>query len=133
MGTHKGNSWSWPWGHTGEERPSKQGLLQGSQGPMACPYSISTLTLSLVIYSPGKWLLGVEKAKMQALPGRGARPGGGGGVHGSTWRLPSWLSPCRLLGMTAHIKTNHTEFWKFHLHPSLDWPEIVNPLILLLS
>ncbi|KAM9056761.1 piezo-type mechanosensitive ion channel component 1-like [Megaptera novaeangliae] len=35
--------------------------------------------------------------------------------------------------MTALIKTNHTEFWKFHLHPSLDWPEIVNPLILLLS
>lgn len=79
MGTHKGNSWSWPWGHTGEERPSKQGLLQGSQGPTACPDSISTLTLSLAIYSPGKWLLGVEKAKMQVLPGRGARPGGGVG------------------------------------------------------
>lgn len=79
MRTHKGNSWSWPWGHTGEERPSKQGLLQGSQGPMVCPYSISTLTLSLVIYPPGKGLLGVEKAKMQALPRRGARPGGGGG------------------------------------------------------
>ncbi|KAJ8779081.1 hypothetical protein J1605_012932 [Eschrichtius robustus] len=39
----------------------------------------------------------------------------------------------RLLAMTALIKTNHTDFWKFHLHPSLDWPEIANPLILLLS
>ena len=71
---------------------------------------------------------------MQVLPGRGARPGGGVGVvHGSTWRLPSWLSAGRLLAMTALIKTDHTEFWKLHLHPSLDWPEIVNPLILLLS
>nr|CAI9713051.1 unnamed protein product [Rangifer tarandus platyrhynchus] len=39
----------------------------------------------------------------------------------------------RLLGMTALIRTNHTEFWKLHLHPGLSWPEMVNPLILLLS
>ncbi|XP_043336503.1 piezo-type mechanosensitive ion channel component 2-like [Cervus canadensis] len=39
----------------------------------------------------------------------------------------------RLLGMTALIRTNHTEVWKLHLHPGLSWPEMVNPLILLLS
>lgn len=35
--------------------------------------------------------------------------------------------------MTALIRTNHTEFWKLHLHPRLSWPDIVSPLILLLS
>lgn len=35
--------------------------------------------------------------------------------------------------MTALIRTNHTEFWKLHLHPGLSWPEMANPPILLLS
>ncbi|XP_027622394.1 piezo-type mechanosensitive ion channel component 2 [Tupaia chinensis] len=39
----------------------------------------------------------------------------------------------RLLGMTALTRTNRTEPWRLLLQPDSDWPEMVHPLILLLS
>lgn len=64
--------------------------------------------------------------------GAWSRRHGWGLAHGSFLQLPSWLSACRLLGMTAAVRINH-EVLEASLHPGLERPEIVNLLILLLS
>ncbi|XP_077314559.1 piezo-type mechanosensitive ion channel component 2-like [Lithobates pipiens] len=38
----------------------------------------------------------------------------------------------RLFGMTAIIRTNHTESWVIHLHQGLHWPIFTNPFMLLI-
>lgn len=35
--------------------------------------------------------------------------------------------------MTALIRTDHAQAWRLQLHPGLSWPELLSPLVLLLS
>ncbi|KAG8513336.1 Piezo-type mechanosensitive ion channel component 2, partial [Galemys pyrenaicus] len=64
----------------------------------------------------------------------GPRQPGGPREQAESWAALTWPRLAhRLLGMTALIRTNHTEAWRLHLHPGLDWPDIVSPLVLLLS